>query len=533
MAVRVKKAKPINIEITKGCLYKYQIDLYKKIVKELSTGNLACLAATTGAGKTEIAAQMIMDNPKSRVLILAHGQSVLRTNFEECLKGKKKLKDQVFCMTKGNQASLSNDYRVVVTLPQTIHKKLSEIKPFDIILTDEAHQFYSDDRLTKVMYPRIVDWHKGKTLLLTASHYRLKTESKVFYSREKALKDKRVDDVKVFMKIADAHLVDSDYTASDELKVKAKVPTSSDLIKDILTPGRLPAIISKHSIASANALYTELNAMKKFKGKVFVSTSDEDKDSTLLNEFKAGKFPILIVVNRGILGFDHKKLATFIDGSYSGNVERIEQCLGRVARQHPDGIDKHYYKIIPPQYFAKFHLVMAAVYSLGVSEIYETWDGDYKKVKITLASTPEQLAEGQVRAIAESKAREEALKTTGSKKEVSNFDKEEIEADKKSEAAVGKVEAGKTKEVPLVSVDKIKGYQGELDPMPSPPYVKYLQDDFKDYLKAWDMKEAVTYGEMISRIKDIINHKEESWAKKLDPNAGWKVWKTALLKNTK
>jgi superfamily II DNA or RNA helicase len=67
-------------------LYDYQIEANKKIKELFKTVNKICFAASCGAGKNYMAISYIdeylQENPEAKVLVLTHGQVILRKQFE-------------------------------------------------------------------------------------------------------------------------------------------------------------------------------------------------------------------------------------------------------------------------------------------------------------------------------------------------------------------------------------------------------------------------------------------------------------------
>ena len=76
---------PQNIDETNSPHYSYQKDLIRVCYQNLMDNKKTVLAASCGAGKTrmsvEIIKKFIHDFPNKRVLILTHGQSLLRTQY--------------------------------------------------------------------------------------------------------------------------------------------------------------------------------------------------------------------------------------------------------------------------------------------------------------------------------------------------------------------------------------------------------------------------------------------------------------------
>lgn len=364
-------------------LFDYQQAIYGQVLELFKTENVVCLAGGTGVGKTEIASQLILDNPNARFLVLAHGQGNLRTNFAERLEAKPALRSDVFTLASSSEAQDAFKARIVVSLPQTVHRCIDLLGNFDYIIVDEAHQFYShDEDDTDSMYATILENHNGKRLLLTASHYELNNVPKVFFSREEALAVGRVEDVTIDIVETETKLTDEDFTESGEVKLSVKVEAAVGVINNYLSHEALPAIVALHSIEAANSL---LSKLIDFGRSVTISDSVSDPMSENMNRFKAGEFDICLVVNRGQIGFDYPQLVTFIDASYSQNIPRLEQMIGRVARKHPDGNrKKRFIKLSPTNQLCEVSLIMTGVIALGVSDVYRTWNGKPSTLKLKI-----------------------------------------------------------------------------------------------------------------------------------------------------
>lgn len=360
-------------------LHDYQLDLLHQVKEHFVNDKIVLLAGTTGVGKTEITAEFIIQNSSARFLILAHGMGDIRENFYQRLLGKAELAGQVVALIGSRHANAASKARIVVTLPQSASKCMDRLGAFDYVVVDEAHQFYNAP-----MYDVIFSHHKGPRLLLTASHYQIQDVKKVFFSRQKALEVGRIDNVTTAIQPVILDLTEGSYTADDEVRKEIETLAPVEAIAKFLTPKHLPAMVATRSIKEAKNLLKELNKIPELKGRARVSDSESDKDSSVISEFKDGEFPICIVVNRGQIGFDYEDLITFIDASYSLNVMRIEQAVGRVSRRHPEGKEKLYLKLTPSGVFSNTVLALTAVQSLGYSPIYESWDGNYKKLKIRL-----------------------------------------------------------------------------------------------------------------------------------------------------
>lgn len=360
-------------------LYPYQQRVYRDVLTLLEKERVVCVAATTGFGKTELICKLIADNPGVRFLILAHGQHVLRQNFTDRLMGKPELRDRVFELTDTRKIlKISRKQNVIVALPHSIHRHLSKLDPFDYLIVDEAHEFYVSDpkvRGSRVMYDKILSWHEGSEILLTASHYILKDFPKVFYSREEALARGQIADVHISIQSSSFRLKSMKlYTDSGDLKTSVDVKASIREIVPHLVPKNYPIIVARHSQKAADQLYEYLRKQKSFKGRVTVSHASNDEDSVNIDGFKRGRYDVLIVVQRAALGFDYPALATYLDATFSRSLTRIEQMMGRVARIAPKPRLKQFIKLSAVGLEMQTELVLAGALALGEKNLYQSWN---------------------------------------------------------------------------------------------------------------------------------------------------------------
>src|SRR5690606_26327725 len=98
-----------------------------------------------------------------------------------------------------------------------------------------------------------------------------------------------------------------------------------------------------------------------------VSESENDVDSENIKAFMENETTkVLIVVNRGILGFDYAELGCVIDMTCSTNIDRIYQLFSRVVRKDPKNKKKRklFVKVSPKIYDSYMHFVMTAMLTL-------------------------------------------------------------------------------------------------------------------------------------------------------------------------
>lgn len=346
----------------------YQERVEKDIHKIWDSGSReAVMAMCPRAGKT-VTALHIAENTDGKVVILAHGQTML--------------KNQWLDRALGFEVDLKN---IKITLPQS--EKNKAIKPIELLIVDEAHQYYF-----KTMVQELIKKYKPKRILLltgTPSVFVAAKTPMVTVSADMLMKENRLNNV-YFSNVASTDkLLDKDFSKSGNLRPKFKHNhTKKDfnkLIGEILD--RLGSGVTKnkplmnkalkyvtvfkhlkktmiacHSSKQAKEVYEDL---VKQKVKTEISLAKLDKKSKAVDRFiKDDTIKVLIVIYRGILGFDFDKLVNIIDLTRSKNVNRIYQLFARVMTKdetNPDQL-KYYFKLAPDneilisEFYLKFAL---------------------------------------------------------------------------------------------------------------------------------------------------------------------------------
>ena len=355
----------------------------KKLVKELTSqlanpsAPVVVLAATTGAGKTLMATHIINKTVREgkRVLVMTHGQTILKHNFAQELTDNH-IKHLV--VEPGVVSHDINKAQVVVALPFSIHRKLEVLKKFDLLVVDEAHQYYG---LHTRMYKKILGWHKKKQLLITASHYWLKG-SKVLFSREDSLALSLTTDYPVKLLEVKEALTLSDFTSSDDVVPEFDVTDATyNAVLAEIHPKKKTMVVC-HNTVFANTL---LSLLQKKQIAASISTFETDTDNEAITAFrKSNKEKLLIVVAKGIIGFDVPELEIIIDASYTKNITRMEQLMGRLARM-PEGktVGKKYVKLMPQCMTDVYIGYTTAAMALGLNINYRTFTGNANTVRVS------------------------------------------------------------------------------------------------------------------------------------------------------
>ena len=367
--------------------------LNKELPKAFKKSNIAVLAACPNSGKTLMAIawmeNYLSENPNHRILVLTHGQSVLRQQFYNDIESAHV--NFTYEKVEKSKNFITNSSQVVVTLPNTIVNSLNNTKnTFNVLIVDEAHHYYY---AKNGMVGTIIK-HYGfqKQLLLTGTPAPFIANKRkiIALPLEELIDSGYASDPIVVMSNGSYHVNSSDFNSNNELKESYELNTEltfstlENLIKTIVEE-----ILNKESSNSIESLgktliftknINQANDVLSFfenKGiKALKSTSKDDLNSKNLKSFEEGDVNILIVVDRAVLGFNVPKLITVIDMKCGKNISNLFQMFNRITRLHPDkGVQKYYIKIIPENDKNDYLLMMSAALSLMKKENYIKYNG--------------------------------------------------------------------------------------------------------------------------------------------------------------
>jgi len=395
----------------KNSLYPYQTVLASQVLEEFNAGRTnVVLAAACGAGKTitsiAICEELLKKDPALRILVLTHGQVILRTQFVDDIIEQQP--DFTYTVVKSCR-DLDVTAQVYVGLPHSIHK--CKKHKFDVIIIDEAHHFYFSP---EGMVQSIIKNSKPRfTLFLTGSPSKFIKQQYTLY----AISLLELYELgRVCSPVAELAQSTYDYTLADynrQQEVRSSVRFSSTQTNKTLD--NLLAQVSK-VLKSVNRSLPEARKAQvsiKWKdalslldktmfvcrsqeqaslvGKYFdaagvdvaLSTSDCDGKSEEIERFKkADKCMVLVVVNRGTLGFNMPELVNIVDMSGSLNVDVLFQMFARLVRRHPTKKRKLFLKVVPEALAEYVYVLMSFVIALSHKDIYETYGGAVKKTRI-------------------------------------------------------------------------------------------------------------------------------------------------------
>jgi len=136
-------------------ILEFQDKIITETQESLVNNKRTVLAAAPSAGKTLMSIYLIEDylrkNPKHKVLVLAHGTTVLRTQYYKTVSDDLKpdfTHNKVETFSEYNEKSQVN-----ICLPQTLDG--NDLPCIDLLVVDEAHQFYFGKKMVKFIENKI------------------------------------------------------------------------------------------------------------------------------------------------------------------------------------------------------------------------------------------------------------------------------------------------------------------------------------------------------------------------------------------
>jgi superfamily II DNA or RNA helicase len=400
---QVSKAEAIQTDwFTKRGLrvLNYQTEVLIKVKQSLQSQEVTVLAACPSAGKTIMVINTIEDylaqNPSHKILVLAHGTTILRTQFHDNLM---LLYSEIKSDFNYNLVENFNQYdstaNINVCLPQTLNGKA--LDSIDLLVVDEAHQFYFAQMVRDIINVTQPD----KQLLITGtpSPFIRRGYPILPVTLNTIFDEGMISDVYIEIATSSYNFGIGDYNQQDELKKSIQFrdletkKTLDDLIGKIverlkiircdestLIPEWLPTLEKLHK--TMFVCKTQLQALQvqryfdKIGVKSALSTSDYDAGSVEIERFKKEDYClVLIVVGRGILGFNFPELVNVVDMTTSQNVDRIYQLLCRVIRKHPKGERKLFFKIAPSTLSEYYKYIMTGVLALNDESFFTAYTG--------------------------------------------------------------------------------------------------------------------------------------------------------------
>lgn len=366
-------------------MYEYQDKLVKDTFNSLMTKRHVVLAACPGAGKTVMAIRVIDEYlekyPKAKVLILAHGQTLLRSQWNDRISKFSRNKDFTELKRKCN-----SNARIIVALPHghMLIKRL--LKHVDLLVIDEAHHYYNGQMIKSIIRAMQV---KHQLLLTgTPSNYVNKPDWTVIgITLKDLLTTGSVVDPIIELIKSENNFNIKNYNSLYNLKETVKFKQSKNIdtlrvaLDSLIIQGRVigKTLIVCASQKQAKVVYTTLKSLGH---KSHISISDVSEGSKEFDLFRKDGIPFLVVVGRGILGFDYDGLMNIIDMTESLNINKLFQLLCRVVRR--GGNDrKRFIKLISKEVMPIGHFVMSYVVAMSHPKYYFSYETQFKKQKLT------------------------------------------------------------------------------------------------------------------------------------------------------
>ena len=315
--------------------YSYQIHLSEKIFRDCINPSFkaSVLAAAPGSGKTTMShmaiSKYLKKYPNAKVVVLTHGQTLLRNQYIENL-----IEPNIeidFTFSAFGPGSKNNpEAQVQVGLPQSI-KHLSWNK-IDLLVVDECHEFY----LKKMVQNIIKELKPTHQILLTGSpsdFNRLKKSGENY----------------AISYVSGNELMKNDVFSAVELDVvpvSFKKNSKQTLIEMLDRAKKRGKNLSKIMVAvkTINEAKNVAYYLKSIGRNVALSTCKNDRSNITVGQFKNGNYDTLVVVMRGILGFSDNDITGLFDLRCSESVDISNQLFSRVLRKHPKNIQKFYYR---------------------------------------------------------------------------------------------------------------------------------------------------------------------------------------------
>jgi superfamily II DNA or RNA helicase len=372
------------------------------------------LAGSMSSGKTRMALlvvdQLLKGGTVENVLISAHGQTVLRSQMaEEAAKLKAEglisFTFDTLLKAKAFQETLP---QVVIALPQTV-ALIKDVPRFDLVVVDEAHEFYfaKDGMLQRI----IKDCKARFSLFLTGTPSKFIADGRfpiaAAASAFDLLEHNVVTSPAIRLAQSSYDFTQADYNKNDNLtedahetpaqtkatmddvlavihrELASRLRTSPQAnqflnvfslqkLKDIL-PSFGKTMFACHSIRQARQIrdYFEDKGIS-----VTMSTSEDGQDDGKLEDFTNDPTKlVLLVVRRGILGFNCATLVNLVDLTCTQNVDRLSQLFGRILRLHPDDKTKLFLKVVPHGLVEYNYHLMSFVLSLCDRERFMAYAG--------------------------------------------------------------------------------------------------------------------------------------------------------------
>jgi hypothetical protein len=350
--------------------YEYQKTSALKLVQDATSKGVkaAVFAAAPGAGKTVTSHICINEYlklfPYAKVLVLTHGQNLLKNQYLESLQNPKTKINFTF-------GDFSSEAQVRIGIPHSI-KKLNWSK-IDLLIVDECHEFY----LKKMVQNIINNLQPSHQILLTGSPsvFNKKLQKgepyKITYIHGEELLNKNV------FSSVDMDVVSVAFKGNTAECLKLMLEHAKKQNKNM---SKIMVAVKTINEAKNAEMF-----LKSVGRNVVVSTSENDPNNHAVSSFKNNLHDTLVVVQKGILGFSDNYITGILDLRNSEDPEISNQLFARVLRKHPDNVFKFYYRCgvkKTPDYNNQV-IMLHKIKGLMRKDIFKNYNGDNLKIEIT------------------------------------------------------------------------------------------------------------------------------------------------------
>lgn len=323
----------------------YQVNALNAISQAFKTQKEFVLASCPSSGKTFITLQYIEQNPDTSFLVLPHGTKVIKDQWLKLTTNLKNLK---------------------VELPHSLYK--TELPHYHTLIIDEAHEYSNATMITE-----IISKTKPKHILyLTGTPAKFIAKgTPMFVVPAEDLVPTYVSDLYFGLFSTSANITDLDF--NNELDIKKSKESSLTKSAESDLKSLMEAMLvrlKKTNFIKSRPLLSKVTNFSVFGqlGKTMIACNNENQlrviekvlkakgvqvissicadndDSENINGFETDDNNVLLVLRRGILGYNMTNLVNVVDMTGSHNINRIYQLYARVMRKS----DKH-----PRKYFFK------------------------------------------------------------------------------------------------------------------------------------------------------------------------------------
>jgi len=392
--------------------YSFQEGLKEKTYKKLEEEDRVVLAAAPASGKTQMGLALVkryLDEYNATALILTHGQVLLREQWHDRIQTIDPLFEYTTIRKGADIKAKRKKNCVLIAIPQTLRNLPPNLR-IDFLVVDEAHHWYRSSTVQQI----IQHIKPKKQLLLTGT-------PSSFIHENFPICGITISELLNYRVICDPilELVESnyDYELSD---YNDKDEIDESLINEEITYIDLDMLLKQivqRLTAEQRANPTRYDwvlsttdwtsVLKNLRKTMFVCRSQKqaimissyfaalglnyemsisdlsDGDDNAFSRFEEDvNCHIMIVVNRGILGYSYTELFNVCDFTMSLNVDRVFQLMCRAIRTSKKSDDrKLFFKLTNNALAAATYHVMSYVVAMSLPEYYYACT-EYQATKI-------------------------------------------------------------------------------------------------------------------------------------------------------